>query len=169
MMTVRPARPEDLDQLAAMGAALARMHHEQDRARFMYADDFERGYRRWFGVELPRDEVCLRVAESEQGQVQGYVYGRLEERDWNSLLDRHAALVDIYVMPEARRGGAGAMLARAFCAWARGRGAPLVVLSTMTQNKAAQALFASLGFRPTMVEMTCDPGAEPAAGGSTPG
>ena len=32
----------------------------------------------------------------------------------------------------------------------------MVVLSTMTQNAHAQQLFAKLGFRPTMVEMTLD-------------
>jgi RimJ/RimL family protein N-acetyltransferase len=33
-------------------------------------------------------------------------------------------------------------------------GAPRVVLSTATQNEAAQRLFAAAGFRATMIEMT---------------
>ena len=165
MMTIRPARPEDLAQLAAMGAELARFHHEQDPARFMYAPGFEEGYLRWFGQELPRREVCFFVAEGQDRQASGYVYGRHEERNWNSLLDQHIALVDLYVKPEARRCGAGAGLVRAFCGWARAQQVPQVVLSTMPRNKAAQALFASVGFRPTMIEMTCDltaaPGGDP--------
>jgi ribosomal protein S18 acetylase RimI-like enzyme len=36
------------------------------------------------------------------------------------------------------------------------KGAPCVVLHTAAGNAAAQALFARLGFRSTMVEMTCD-------------
>lgn len=155
-MNVRPARPEDLDQLAFMGAELARFHHEQDPARFMYSPDFERGYRSWFGRELPRREVCFFVAEAPDGQLSGYVYGRLEERDWNSLLEAHVALVDLFVKPEARRSGAGVALVQAFLGWSKEQKTPQVVLSTMTQNKAAQALFARVGFRSTMVEMTCD-------------
>jgi ribosomal protein S18 acetylase RimI-like enzyme len=159
MMTIRHARPEDLDALAFMGAELARFHHEQDPTRFLYAVDFERGYHRWFGQELPRREVCFFVAEAPDGRVMGYVYGRLEGRDWNSLLEAHVALVDLFVMPEARRGGAGEALVRAFCGWAEAQKTPQVVLSTMPRNTAAQALFARLGFRPTMIEMTRDPGA----------
>jgi hypothetical protein len=34
------------------------------------------------------------------------------------------------------------------------RGAPRIVLKTSTKNEAAQRLFASLGWRPTMMEMT---------------
>lgn len=34
------------------------------------------------------------------------------------------------------------------------QGAPRTVLSTAARNEAAQRLFASFGFRPTMIEMT---------------
>jgi RimJ/RimL family protein N-acetyltransferase len=33
-------------------------------------------------------------------------------------------------------------------------GAPRIVLSTMVRNESAQRLFAAVGFRPTMLEMT---------------
>lgn len=38
--------------------------------------------------------------------------------------------------------------------WLRSRGAPRVVLWSVERNEAAQRLFARLGFRRTMVEMT---------------
>jgi RimJ/RimL family protein N-acetyltransferase len=37
-------------------------------------------------------------------------------------------------------------------------GAPRIVLKTSTKNAAAQQLFASLGWRPTMLEMTRERG-----------
>jgi ribosomal protein S18 acetylase RimI-like enzyme len=55
-----------------------------------------------------------------------------------------------------RRRGAGTELMRAAIEWIRSKGRTQVVLSTMTQNAHAQQLFAKLGFRPTMVEMTLD-------------
>jgi RimJ/RimL family protein N-acetyltransferase len=157
---VRPATPDDLDEMARMGAALAHMHHTFDAQRFMYADDFVGGYRWWFAKELPRSEVCFRVVDvtSEPGKIAGYVYGRLEEKQWNELLDEHAALVDIWVDPAVRGHGIGAALVHAFCAWADEKGAPRVVLSTATQNTAAQKAFAKAGFRPTMIEMTRERG-----------
>jgi RimJ/RimL family protein N-acetyltransferase len=39
-------------------------------------------------------------------------------------------------------------------AWLKEHGAPRVILGTAEQNVAAQRLFARLGFRRTMVEMT---------------
>ena len=157
---VRAATPADLDELARMGAALAKMHHELDPARFLYGDGFVDGYRRWFAQELDRAEVCFRVVDRGEGArgVAGYVYGRLEGKDWNHLLDEHAALVDLFVAEDARHHGAGEALLRAFCAWADEQSAARVVLSTATQNVTAQRLFARFGFRPTMVEMTRERG-----------
>jgi RimJ/RimL family protein N-acetyltransferase len=155
---VRPATAHDLDDMARMGAALAHMHHTFDPQRFMYADDFVAGYRWWFEKELRRSEVCFRVVDGMGGKmggkIDGYVYGRLEDKQWNELLDEHAALVDIWVEPAARGHGVGAALVKAFCAWADEKGAPRVVLSTATQNIGAQKAFAKAGFRATMVEMT---------------
>lgn len=151
---VRRSTPADLDALGVMGDALAKMHHEFDRARFMYGDDFAAGYSRWFARERTRKDVFLGVVDDEAGVPAGYVYGRLQDVDWADLLGAHAALVDVYVRPDARGDGRGAALVEAFCAWAKERGAPRVVLSTAAKNDAAQRLFAKLGFRATMIEMT---------------
>lgn len=164
--TVRRATTADLVELGELGAALAKIHHDYDPARFLYGEDFARGYAWWFGEELKNEGAYLAVIEregagrpaSEVTRLLGYVYGRLEERDWNALLDEHAALVDVFVRDEARGGGLGKALVSAFCAWADERGAPRVVLSSASPNRRAQALFARMGFRPTMVEMTRERG-----------
>jgi ribosomal protein S18 acetylase RimI-like enzyme len=153
MPTVRPATEADLDALAGMGDTLARQHHDYDAGRFLYDAGFREGYRWWFGRELGRDEVFLGVVDGKEGPA-GYLYGRLEGKDWNALLEAHAALVDVFVRPDERGSGVGEALVEAFCAWAAARGFPQVVLSTATQNAGAQRLFAKLGFRPTMVELT---------------
>jgi predicted GNAT family acetyltransferase len=100
-----------------------------------------------------RAEVVLLVALRD-GRIVGYAYGRLEERDWNQLLDACGALHDVWVEPEERRAGVAAALVEALCQSLRAKGAPRVVLHTAAGNAAAQALFARLGFRRTMVEMT---------------
>ena len=63
---------------------------------------------------------------------------------------------DIFVDEHARREGAGAQLLRAAVDWIRSQGRTQVVLWTKTKNDHAQDLFAKLGFRHTMTEMTLD-------------
>lgn len=161
---VRRATAADLDGLAAMGAALARLHHELDPQRFFTDDDIEEGYRSWFARERTRGEAFLRVVDDEQGRLAGYAYGRMHGVNWADLLGAHAALVDLYVREDARGRGMGAALVEDFCAWAKEKGAPRVVLKTASRNASAQRAFARLGFRPTMVEMTRETG-----GGEDPG
>jgi len=161
---VRPASEEDLPLLGALAASLVKQHHGYDAQRFVLPKDVERGYREWFGRELGNAQAVILVAElappggdeAATPAVGGYLYGRMEGRDWNLLLDRHAALHDIVVVPEARGRGVGEALVSRFLEIARERGLPRAVLHSATPNLGAQKLFARLGFRPTMVEMTCE-------------
>lgn len=119
----------------------------------MLPGDLEAGYRDWLLKEAASPKAVVLVAELD-GQVIGYAYGRLEARDWNLLLDVHGALHDLWVDPKVRGQGAGALLADAMAQRLRERGAPRVVLMSAAKNEPAQRLFARLGWRPTMVEMT---------------
>ena len=160
-LQVRAATDDDLDALAAMGAALAKLHQGWDAQRFSSksTDDVEDGYRWWFSKEIQRKGVCFRVAvdddsDDDSDDLAGYIYGCKEGRDWNRLLDPHVEIVDVYVRHDRRHHGVGKALIESFCAWAEKKKAGPVVLSTAAKNAEAQALFASLGFRPTMIEMT---------------
>ena len=151
--TLRPAEEQDLDALARLAGALVRMHHDFDPQRFFLPEQVEKGYRGWFARELRDDDAILLTATLDCA-LAGYVYGRLEERDWNLLLERHAALHDLWVEEPARRSGIAEGLVEAFAEAARRRGAPRIVLTTAASNTRAQAVFERLGFRRTMVEMT---------------
>jgi ribosomal protein S18 acetylase RimI-like enzyme len=150
---VRPALPADLAAMAKMAAKLVAQHHAADARRFFLPDEVERGYQRWFGQELRSPTAVLRVAERGAEPV-GYAYARLEERDWNALLDACGALHDLFVEESARGAGVGQALLDNVLAALTALGAPRVVLHTMTANHAAQRLFARAGFRTTMLEMT---------------
>ncbi|WP_224248509.1 GNAT family N-acetyltransferase [Hyalangium gracile] len=152
-ITVRPARSSDAEALGRMGAALVRQHHDFDRERFMLPEDVEDGYRWWLGKELKAKEAVVLVAERD-GEVVGYVYGRVEARDWATLRDRCGGFHDIWVDEKARGSGAGRMLAEALVRRFAELGVPRVILMSATKNEGAQRFFAKLGWRPTMVEMT---------------
>ncbi len=153
---VRPARRDELPQLGELAARLVRFHHAIDPLRFILVEGVAEGYTRWFGKELDNPQAVLLTAVEGEGPLLGYAYGRLEARDWNLLLDRHAALHDILVCESARGRSVGKGLLAAFCAEMKARGAPRVVLHTATSNTTAQGLFRAAGFRPTMVEMTLE-------------
>jgi ribosomal protein S18 acetylase RimI-like enzyme len=150
---VRPARPEDLARVGVLAGQLLRQHHAFDALRFFMPERPEDGYRWWLGKELANPNAIVLVAE-DGGEIVGYAYARLEERDWNALLDVHGALHDVLVDERARRRGIAKMLVEAACARLRELGAPRVVLFTAAKNEGAQRFFDALGFRSTMIEMT---------------
>jgi ribosomal protein S18 acetylase RimI-like enzyme len=153
MIEIRRARKDDLPAVAALTGELVRLHHATDPKRFLLVDNVDQGYAWWFGKQLANDQAVILVA-TEEGRIAGYAYGSLEDRDWNMLLDEHGAIHDIFVAKDARRLGTGKALMNAIVAALETLGAARIVLSTMPSNDAAQRLFASCGFRPTMLEMT---------------
>jgi len=154
-MVLRCAKKTDLERLGELAGGLVRFHNSADSRRFMLVDGVEQGYARWFERELNRAEAVILVAEVD-GRVQGYAYGTKEGRDWNMLLDEHGAIHDVFISPDVRQRGMGTELMRALVEALTELGCPRIVLSTMVDNEKAQRVFRSLGFRPTMLEMTRD-------------
>lgn len=155
MIRIRPAKASDQEALGRFGAALMRQHHAADPRRFILAEQPERGYGRFLVSELEDPGSLVLVAEHED-EVVGYVYAGLEPMSWMDLRGPCGYIHDVYVDERARRQGAARELVRAAIEWSRARGRSQVVLSSEWKNHAAQRLFESLGFRPTMVEMTLD-------------
>jgi ribosomal protein S18 acetylase RimI-like enzyme len=159
---VRPARPADIPALARMGAQLARAHHAWDPERFFLPEEpLDDGYAWWLGKELLNPRAVVLAAIAPRRRVVGYAYGRLEPRDWNSLRDRCGVGVDLWVEPDARRSGVGRRLVEALVAALAERGAPRIVIGVAARNRDAQRVFARMGFRRTVVELTREVAAPP--------
>jgi ribosomal protein S18 acetylase RimI-like enzyme len=156
-VTIRPATAEDMRALGRLGALLVAVHHEFDSRRFMAATpETERGYGAYLTSQLDRPEVVLLVAE-EADAVVGYAYAGLEGTDYMALRGPAGVVYDLVVDPGRRGQGIGRRLLEASLNALVERGAPRVLLSTAERNPAAQKLFASVGFRRTMIEMTWEP------------
>lgn len=154
MTKLRPAEAADSESLGRLGALLVTYHHGLDPERFIppttrTAD----GYGRFLASELRRPNVVVLVAH-EAGEVVGYAYASIEGQDWMTLRGPAGVIHDLVVEPARRRRGVGRLLLASMLTALSERGAPQVVLSTAARNEAAQTLFASAGFRATMVEMT---------------
>jgi len=152
---VRRMTAADLPAVGVMAGKLVRAHYEFDRRRFMDPTDIESGYVAWLASQLGAENAILLVAEDDQG-IAGYVYASLAPRNYDLLLDACANVHDIYVDERARNGGVAEVLVREALREASALGAPRAVLVTAVQNRGAQRLFERIGFRPTMLEMTCE-------------
>lgn len=155
-ITIRPADRADVPALGRLGAMLVRVHYDFDRKRFIAPrEGMEDGYGRFLGSQIERQDAVVLVAE-QAGEVIGYTFATVDGPDWMALRGPAGVLQDIIVDPAHRQHGAGALLLEATLAALKQRGAGQVVLSTAEHNEPAQRLFASAGFRRTMVEMTRD-------------
>jgi ribosomal protein S18 acetylase RimI-like enzyme len=154
MLLIRTAEPRDARTLGELGAALMRIHYAFDPQRFLAAGDHaERGYASFLRSQLDDDEAIVLVAERD-GRIVGYVYAGLEPMSWKELRGPAGFIHDVVVEEASRGSGAGRALMEAAMTWLKERGAPRVVLCTADRNEGAQRLFAALGFRRTMIEMT---------------
>jgi ribosomal protein S18 acetylase RimI-like enzyme len=155
MITIRPAAKSDEAALGRLGAALMRQHHASDPRRFILTDRPEAGYGRFLVSQLERSDTLVLVAE-RANEIVGYVFAGLEPTSWRDLRGPCGFIHDVYVDASARGQGTGHELARAAIAWIHSRGFAQVVLWSKSGNDAAQRMFARLGFRGTMIEMTLD-------------
>lgn len=151
---IRRATPADLPTIGRLGALLIQEHYDFDSRRFLPArPGTPEGYASFISTQLKDPDKAVLVAD-DNGDVVGYAYAAVEGYDYMALRGPAGVLHDIIVDPEHRGRGVGRLLLEATLEFFRSRGVPRVVLSTAERNEAAQRLFASMGFRRTMIEMT---------------
>jgi ribosomal protein S18 acetylase RimI-like enzyme len=151
---VRRATAADLVRIGRLGALLVAEHHGFDPRRFLPASEgTAAGYASFLGKQLDDPDIAVLVAD-DHGEVIGYAFAAAEGYDFMELRGPAGVLHDVVVDPERRGRGLGRLLVNAALTFLKSRGVPRVVLSTAVQNEPAQRLFASMGFRRTMIEMT---------------
>jgi ribosomal protein S18 acetylase RimI-like enzyme len=154
---IRDARQEDLEAVGQLAGRLVRMHHEYDPARWMLVDGVEAGYARYFASQLGNPGTIILVAEDQAtGEIVGYVYASLEERNWADLRDACGRLHDVFIAERARRQGLARSMLLECLRRLTALGTSLVVTTTAWQNQTSQALLRALGFRPAALELAKD-------------
>jgi ribosomal protein S18 acetylase RimI-like enzyme len=151
---VRRATAADLPRIGRLGALLVEEHYDFDAQRFLPTRNrTPADYATFMSRQLEDPDVAVLVAD-DGGDVIGYSYSAVEGFDYMSLRGPAGVLHDVIVEPEYRGRGVGRLLVEATLEFLKSRGAPRVVLTTAEQNEPAKRLFASVGFRRTMIEMT---------------
>jgi ribosomal protein S18 acetylase RimI-like enzyme len=143
-----------LPTIGRLGALLVEEHYDFDPRRFLAAGPgTPEGYASFISAQLEDPDKAVLVADDDGGVV-GYAYAAVEGYNYMALRGPAGILHDVIVDPGRRGRGVGQLLLEAALTFLRSRGVPRVVLSTAERNEAAQRLFASAGFRRTMIEMT---------------
>ncbi|KSV74457.1 hypothetical protein N182_27840 [Sinorhizobium sp. GL2] len=93
------------------------------------------------------------LAAEQETAIVSYTYASLEDHDYMALRGPAGVIHNLFAKPEKRTQGFGRMPLDAAIVELKARRADLIVLSTAHRNEAAQRLFATAGFRPTMIEM----------------
>jgi len=101
---------------------------------------------------LLSDDDRVGVLAEVGGELAGGLMGSLPELTPFVRL-REARLNSLWVSPEHRSSGVGALLVEEFRSWARERGAPYAVVTAFAANEAAQRFYARQGFAPHTVTL----------------
>lgn len=151
---VRPARADDENAMGRLGAMLVEEHHQFDPKRFIAPlPQLPERYGQFLVSQIGRPDMVVLLAE-RAGERVGYAFGGMEGNDYMALRGPAGVLYDLVVDPAHRRQGVGSALMEAALDALGKLGAPRVLLFTADKNEVAQALFAKIGFRRTMIEMT---------------
>jgi ribosomal protein S18 acetylase RimI-like enzyme len=153
---IRTATPADKQALGRLGAMLVEEHYQFDRLRFLApVPDLRERYGDFLSGHAASEDKFVLVAEQD-GAIAGYVFAGVEGVDYMVLRGPAGNVYDLLVDPDYRRLGLGRRLMQAALDELRRRGSTQAVLFTADKNETAQHLFAAVGFRATMIEMTIE-------------
>jgi GNAT superfamily N-acetyltransferase len=146
-MTVemRPAREEDVAEIARLVAAIAAYHESLDaRARFDW--DEIRLAPAWLKTVIARDHHAVWVADAGDGHLVGYLWVRLL-RDHQGYLPRVRGYINHAYLEENWRGkGLMKPMLEAAYQWFLSKGATVVTLLVLHRNRLGSSAWYKLGY-----------------------
>ncbi|WP_326777627.1 GNAT family N-acetyltransferase [Streptomyces sp. NBC_01445] len=154
MTRIREASPGDVDAMVRLSGMVQRLH-ARHRPDLFVDEPSEAGMAERFRGWLREEASTLLVAESDEGEVVGYTFCRVERRE-GSLITRPAAVVSmehLAVDPGSARSGVGAALVEAVRDVGRRAGCRRPVASVWEFNAAARPFYQAIGLRPMQVRM----------------
>jgi len=142
---IRRARQEDLEAVLDLWQEMMDYHARLD-VRFQPAADgreyFRPAVQEWMADDTWR--VLVAVAD---GQVVGYIIGRVAENPPVFEMRHFGYVTDICVAPDWRGTGVGRRLFAALRNWLRHRGLTVVQLNAAACNPTSQAFWRKMGFQ----------------------
>lgn len=149
---VRQGTLADLPSVLPLIEKTAAFHAQLDPQRFGLKPNVAASYEGWITRMFDEPANAFFVAEFD-GRIVGFVLGAMQDDARIYSVGRIGFIHDLWVEEDQRQKGIGRQLVLAAVEHFRGHGAEQARLDSATSNERAQRLFASRGFRPSVVEM----------------
>jgi ribosomal protein S18 acetylase RimI-like enzyme len=151
---VRRATPQDEEAVLQLWQEMMDYHAHLD-PRFQPSPDGKEHFHAALKEWMDDDSRCVLVAVAD-GEVIGYIIGRLAENPPVFALRRFGYVTDICVAPPWRRLGVGRKLFAALQEWFRQQGLTVVQLNVAALNPTSQAFWRAMGFQDFLNQMWLD-------------
>jgi ribosomal protein S18 acetylase RimI-like enzyme len=153
-MFIRSATSEDVESVLPMVAQICAFHEKLDPAKYGFLPHPEARYRGWLTNRAGDSRSVFLVAQPDiPNRLAGFLVATIEREIPIYRLDEFGFIHDLWVEPEFRKQGVGKALAESAVSRFRQLGITQIRLDTAAENEPARRLFASVGFRPSVVEM----------------
>ena len=152
-MDIRPATPADVPVVVKMVRKLCELHQAWDPARYAFRENIEQMYRSWLTDRAADPRAVFLVADRQERGPVAFLIGTVEREIRIYKLEEFGFLHDLWVEEDYRNEGLGRQLVMRAIERFEEIGVKQVRLDTAAANEAARKLFASCGFRATVIEM----------------
>ncbi|MEH1904375.1 MAG: GNAT family N-acetyltransferase [Nostoc sp.] len=151
-MLIRPATTTDVPAVLPMVAKICGLHESWDSAKYGFLAHPEQRYERWLTRLATSDRSVFLVSENE-GQLVAFLVATVEREIPIYRLEEFAFIHDIWVEPEYRQNGIARQMVMLSVERFHQMGIKQIRLDTAVANEASRRLFASCGFRLSIIEM----------------
>ncbi|MCC5658274.1 GNAT family N-acetyltransferase [Nostoc sp. XA010] len=151
-MLIRPASTDDVPAVFPMVAKISALHQSWDSAKYGFVQNPEQRYEQWLTRLANSDRSVFLVSESE-GQLVTFLVATIEQEIPIYRLQEFAFIHDIWVEPEYRQNGIARQMVMLTVERFHQMGVKQIRLDTAIANEASRQLFASCGFRVSIIEM----------------
>jgi ribosomal protein S18 acetylase RimI-like enzyme len=151
--TIRAGTADDAGAVAAMWKRMAEQHRAYDAEVWCWSSDAPVRWRDAYAKFAESDDMVLRVAEDDRGELIGFANARCKESPDIFATRRLGEVWDLYVEPARRGEGIGLALMEETFDGLKTRGAENVILHVAMANPEAVEFYRKLGMRPVMYRM----------------
>jgi ribosomal protein S18 acetylase RimI-like enzyme len=162
-MDIRPATPDDVPDVLPMVRQVCAFHEALDPAKYGFRDQPERMYDRWLVARAKDPRSVFLVADAGRDgrrNLAGFLIGTVEDEIPVYRLEEFGFIHDLWVEEKYRNEGVARQMVTLAVERFREIGVKQIRLDTAAQNEPARSLFAACGFRPSVVEMLLETGAD---------